>query len=128
MRILLIDDEPTVLRAFARKLRNHAVETAESGKAALDLLASGVPPFDGIVCDVHMPKMDGVAFYRALAERDPAQASRIVFMAGHIMETDDEDFLESRVVLSKPFNVTELETLLASRAASEKGAGGSEGR
>ena len=117
MRILLIDDEPTVLRAFARKLRNHVVETAESAQAALDLLASAAEPFDGIVCDVHMPRMDGVAFYRALEQRDPAQAAKIIFMAGHIMDTDDEEFLDAHVVLSKPFNVTELETLLASRKA-----------
>ena len=59
-RILLVDDEPYVLRAIKRVLARMGVEikTAESGLAALDVLSE--ESFDVIISDQSMPGMSGI--------------------------------------------------------------------
>ncbi|MGU7784358.1 HD domain-containing phosphohydrolase [Burkholderia sp. PU8-34] len=60
--ILLVDDEPGVLSALRRLLRQsgYDVRTADGGEAALEILASA--DVDLIVSDMRMPHMSGVEF------------------------------------------------------------------
>ena len=63
-RVLLVDDEPNMLAASSRVLRNDFnVRTANSGAAALDTLRRD-GPFAVIVSDLRMPGMDGVTMLR----------------------------------------------------------------
>src|SRR5690348_11378429 len=59
-RILVVDDEPSVLSGLRRALtlENYEVEVAEDGESALEL-AETVSP-DLIVLDVVLPGMDGL--------------------------------------------------------------------
>src|ERR1700759_707783 len=62
-RVLLVDDEPTLLEGIVRNLgRKYTFATASDGPAALKLLADAKEPFEVIVSDFRMPGMDGVAF------------------------------------------------------------------
>jgi EAL domain-containing protein (putative c-di-GMP-specific phosphodiesterase class I) len=69
-RVLLADDEPMLLRAYARLLRaaGHVVECAADGATAVAMCAGS--PYDVIVSDIAMPGMDGIQFLRAVRERD----------------------------------------------------------
>jgi EAL domain-containing protein (putative c-di-GMP-specific phosphodiesterase class I)/ActR/RegA family two-component response regulator len=69
--ILAVDDDPAVLRLFTSALSRagYRVLTAESGKAALQLLAT--EHVDAIVTDLAMPEMPGLEFMRHVRERDP---------------------------------------------------------
>lgn len=69
-RILVVDDEPTLLRAYTRWLESagHKVEKAGDGKSAIALLAS--MEFDAILSDIAMPDIDGMELLRAVRERD----------------------------------------------------------
>ena len=60
--VLLVDDEPSILSALKRALRQsrYQVLTAENGAAALDLLAS--TEVDLIISDMRMPQMSGAEF------------------------------------------------------------------
>ncbi|GAA1795379.1 response regulator transcription factor [Planosporangium flavigriseum] len=60
MRVLVVDDEPSVREMVSRALRLAGLDvaTAEDGSAALDLVR--VDPPDAIVLDVMMPRMDGI--------------------------------------------------------------------
>ncbi|VWC00404.1 two-component system response regulator [Burkholderia lata] len=60
--ILLVDDEPSVLSALRRAFRpaGYEILTAESGEAALEVLAS--TEVDLIVSDMRMPGMSGAEF------------------------------------------------------------------
>ena len=80
--ILVIDDEPSVLRALTRLLRRdgYAVSTASNGRHALTQLQAR--PYDVIVCDLHMPDLDGPAFYAILTRQYPALRQRIIFLTG----------------------------------------------
>ena len=61
-KILLVDDEQSVLDAFHRQLRKQFnMETANSGREGLKKIAES-GPFAVIVSDMRMPVMDGIAF------------------------------------------------------------------
>jgi len=70
-RVLLVDDDPAVLRAYERVLirRGWQVETAVDGVHALERLRDR--SYDVVVSDVKMQRMGGVALLRAIREFDP---------------------------------------------------------
>jgi PAS domain S-box-containing protein len=102
-RILMIDDEPMLLRTLPRMLPSHDVVCLEHAQEALSLLAHDTA-FDIIFCDLMMPTMTGVEFYEALLARAPQLARRVVFLTGGVTSASTADFL--RVVdnecLAKP--------------------------
>jgi EAL domain-containing protein (putative c-di-GMP-specific phosphodiesterase class I)/ActR/RegA family two-component response regulator len=69
-RILLVDDDAAVLRVYSKALlgRGWTVEPASDGKQAIERVQNGA--FEAIVSDVSMPGMGGLAFLRAVRERD----------------------------------------------------------
>jgi EAL domain-containing protein (putative c-di-GMP-specific phosphodiesterase class I)/CheY-like chemotaxis protein len=85
-RVLLVDDEPNIVRALARILagEGYAVTTADDGQAALKLVESTT--FDVIVSDIRMPGMDGLTLLRAIRGKDLDVP--VVFLTGSpAMET-----------------------------------------
>jgi len=113
-RILVVDDEASVLDVAAQALRldGHEVRTAGSARAALDLVAQG--GYDVIVSDLRMPGMSGQEMYERLAADRPDQARRVIFSTGDTLSPQTRDFLERAPnrYLSKPFAIDELRTLV----------------
>lgn len=105
-RVLLIDDDTMLRRAYTRMLaRYHDVEGAESGRAALDLLRCG-GDFDVILCDLMMPGLDGPGVYEALEKEHPELLDRFIFVSGGAFTSRVNAFLR-RVrpqLLEKPVN------------------------
>ena len=105
VRVLVVEDEPSLARALGDELgRLHEV-TVVSG--ALDALAAiERQSFDVILCDLRMPGMSGEALYTRVAQIDPAHARRFIFMTGVGFGADVERFLAAagRPVLEKPFS------------------------
>ena len=114
-RVLVIDDEPAILRAFRRVLFSHDVSVATSGPEAIQKLAGGAS-FDVIFCDVMMPEMSGVEVYRRIRERHPGQERHVVFMTGGAFAEPAALFIESvdNPKLKKPFTGSSLRALVAS--------------
>lgn len=70
-KILLVDDEQSVLDGFQRQLRRkYSVETAISGEAGLKKISEG-GPFAVIISDMRMPVMDGIAFLMEAHKKAP---------------------------------------------------------
>jgi two-component system NtrC family sensor kinase len=67
-------------------------------------------PYDLIICDLKMPRLDGMAFYRTISSSHPPLARRIVFVTGDVAGTDAERFLEDSGCrwLAKPFRLRDL--------------------
>ncbi|MBK7861541.1 MAG: response regulator [Archangiaceae bacterium] len=81
LRVLLIDDEPLVLRAYQRGLRDDFDVTATtSGGEAIELLRRN--PYDSVVCDLMMPDTDGLAVYEAALAHRPELALSFIFVSG----------------------------------------------
>jgi CheY-like chemotaxis protein len=79
-RILIIDDEPSMVRALARLLARdgYIVATARNGRHALAALQG--QGYDVILCDLRMPELDGRAFYTQLQQRAPLLCQRVLFL------------------------------------------------
>jgi two-component system response regulator AtoC len=117
-KLLIIDDEENmrhVLSVLAGSA-GYQTATAADGQAALELLA--VEPFDFILCDIKMPRMDGMAFLKAVKSQK-SQATIIMMSAyGTIdlalaaMKAGAYDFI------SKPFKADEV--LMALKKAEER--------
>jgi PAS domain S-box-containing protein len=104
-RILVVDDEPFVLRALERILAgHHDVVLAPSAADALARIA-GATPLDGVLCDVMMPGMNGMDLYREIGRLAPELARRVVFVTGGALIEDIRVFLERTgvPVVEKPF-------------------------
>ena len=69
-KLLLVDDDPAVLRAYRKALssRGWDVQTASDGAQAIERLRGET--FDVIVSDVSMPEMGGLEFLRSVREQD----------------------------------------------------------
>jgi two-component system NtrC family sensor kinase len=110
LRILVVDDE-TELAAVLREaleLAGFEVATAESGLVALELLEEA--RFDAIVSDLRMPGMDGAALWRAVRERQPLLATRMLIITGDTLSPGAAEFLREAgcAVLEKPFAPAEM--------------------
>ncbi len=107
---LVVEDEAALGAAVAEALADagFVVDRANDGMEALDRLNER--PYDLIVCDLKMPRLDGPAFYRELAAADPAMARRVLFVTGDVAGTDAERFLEESGCrwLAKPFRLKDL--------------------
>ena len=91
--ILVIDDEPSIVRGLALLLRRdgYQVATATNGQHALAQLH--VQPYDVILSDLRMPDLDGRAFYTLQQQRYPALSRRVIFLTGNGDEADSQMFL-----------------------------------
>jgi EAL domain-containing protein (putative c-di-GMP-specific phosphodiesterase class I)/ActR/RegA family two-component response regulator len=130
LKILVLDDEPFMLRLLSRILQNlgfTSVATADNGLAALAQLdAPGTRP-ELILMDINMPHMDGVEFVRHLVERH--YAGGLILVSG-----EDERVLQSmeKLVrahqiavlgrLSKPVTPQRLSKLIGKWSATGAGA------
>src|SRR5215211_9351314 len=68
MQVLVVDDEPAIVRAVAAALRarGYAVQTAGTGAEALDVAVR--QPLDVIILDLGLPDLDGIEIARRLRE------------------------------------------------------------
>jgi two-component system cell cycle sensor histidine kinase/response regulator CckA len=116
-RVLIVDDDPMVLRSYQRVLRNHEIQTATSGREALEILARN-PEFDVILCDLMMPELTGMDVYDRLREGGHGLERRIVFLSGGIFTERARSFLETvpNLRFEKPLDPERLQAVLAAGA------------
>lgn len=108
--VLVVEDEPALAAAVGEALADagFVVDRAGDGEEALRRVAA--KPYDLIVCDLKMPKRDGMAFYRELSARHPPSARRVIFVTGDVAGTTAEKFLQESGCrwLAKPFRLGDL--------------------
>jgi DNA-binding NarL/FixJ family response regulator len=109
-RLLVVDDEPNLLRAVAACLKagGYEVSTARSGREALLQLAEAVP--DLVVSDIRMPGMDGYQLAHQLRGSPRTALVPIVFLTAKDETTDRIEGFRAGVdaYLTKPFEPEEL--------------------
>lgn len=106
-RILIVDDEPQILRALRINLaaRQYEVVTAADGAEALRAARSSRP--DLIVLDLGLPDIDGVEVIRQLRTWTPVP---IVVLSGRSTSNDKVEALDAGAddYVTKPFSLDEL--------------------
>jgi len=104
--VLVIDDEPLILKAISNILSNeHQVVCEPSSVAALDRFRRG-ERFDIVLCDLMMPQVTGIDVYDVLAEIAPKQAQKMLFLTGGAFTARAQAFVERmpHVMIEKPFS------------------------
>ena len=113
-RLLVVDDEPNLLRAVAACLQaeGYQVNTARSGREALMKLAEEVP--DLIISDIRMPGMDGYKLARQLRGSPRTALVPIVFLTAKDETADRIEGFRAGVdaYLTKPFEPDELSAVV----------------
>jgi len=108
--ILVVDDEAALAAAVCAALQDagFSVDQASDGEQALMRVQSR--PFDLVICDLKMPRVDGKTFYGMLVAAKPAMTERVIFVTGDVAGTDAEKFLEESGCrwLAKPFRLADL--------------------
>jgi len=120
-RVLVVDDEPQILRALRINLRvrHYDVDTAATGAQALAVAA--VHPPDLVILDLGLPDMEGVDVIAGLRGWT---AAPIIVLSGRADSSDKVEALDAGAddYVTKPFGVEEL--LARMRAAARRvGAG-----
>lgn len=117
-RVLYVDDEPNLCRAFCRIFGNEpglSVHTSTSPQQALTLVAA--EPFDVIVSDLRMPEMDGIEFLTS-ARRHRPEARRLLISGYADFETALVAINKLGVdrLLTKPWNTYDVVSAVQSAA------------
>ena len=86
--ILLVDDDVTVRQALAESLEllNYQIQTAASGKEALEILATQQNEIALVVSDMMMPGMGGMALFQALRQKNLDVP--VILLSGHSLEKE----------------------------------------
>lgn len=112
-RILIVDDEESVLNTLKRLFRNkpYDVRVASSGEDALFLLSEDSA--DLVISDMRMPEMDGAEFLSITKERFPL-TERILLTGYSDMESTIRAINDAGIFgyISKPWDVDQLQLLV----------------
>jgi two-component system, cell cycle sensor histidine kinase and response regulator CckA len=114
--ILVVEDEAQLASAVVDALRDagYIVDYAPDGEEALKKVQmqpqGEAQAFDVVICDLKMPRVDGMTFYRMLSAAAPGLSTRVIFVTGDVAGTDAEKFLETSGCrwLAKPFRLGDL--------------------
>jgi two-component system, OmpR family, KDP operon response regulator KdpE len=106
-RVLVVDDEPQILRALRINLRvrEYQVDVAATGTEALEMAARHPP--DLVILDLGLPDLDGVEVIEGLRGWTKAP---IIVLSGRADSTDKVEALDAGAddYITKPFGVEEL--------------------
>ena len=108
--VLIVEDERALAAAVGEALTDAGLKVDYAGDGAEALARVRQKTYDVVVCDLKMPRVDGMTLYRAIAAATPALARRVIFVTGDVAGTDAERFLEDSGCrwLAKPFRLADL--------------------
>jgi len=114
-KVLIVDDDVRNIFALTAALerKGMVVSSAESGRAAIDLLKK-TPDMDIVLMDIMMPDMDGYDTTREIRKMAKFKKLPIIALTAKAMVGDREKCLEAGTsdYLSKPVNVEQLSSLM----------------
>jgi two-component system NtrC family sensor kinase len=108
--ILLVEDERGLATAVGDALADAGLHVDYAGDGEEALTRVKQRTYDAIICDLKMPRVDGMTLYRAIAAAVPALSRRMIFVTGEVAGTEAERFLDESGCrwLAKPFRLGDL--------------------
>ena len=108
MRLLVVEDERDLNKLITKKLtaEGYSVDSCFDGQEALDFLDMAV--YDGIICDIMMPRLDGLGLLASM--RRQGNATPVLFLTARDAVEDKVQGLDAGAsdYLIKPFSFAEL--------------------
>lgn len=113
MKLLIVDDSFATRRLIINSLRMGGLKMTsvkEAGDGLEAMAAVGSEPPDLIVCDMNMPKMDGLKFIKMLRQKHDAKKVKIVLLTARASKPIEKMALDSgaQLVMDKPFDAEKL--------------------
>ena len=118
-KLLVVDDEKNLRLVVQKEMarQGHEVEVASDGEAAWEMLEQ--QDFDVLLCDINMPRLDGLGLLRRTRERSQNPPEVIMLTGQATVESAIEAMkLGAYDYLTKPYRIGELSALVT--AAAEK--------
>ena len=108
--VLLVEDERALATAVVEALTEAGLNVEHAGDGEEALARVRQNRYDVVICDLKMPRVDGMTLYRAIATASPSLARRVIFVTGAVAGPEAERFLEESGCrwLSKPFRLADL--------------------
>jgi two-component system, NtrC family, response regulator AtoC len=120
-KLLVVDDENNLRLVVQKELSRlgHEVETESDGEHAWQTLEH--KDFDVLLCDINMPRLDGISLLRRLREK-MQNPPEVIMLTGHAtVETAIEAMkLGAYDYLTKPYRITELAVLVTQASEKQK--------
>ena len=117
LRLLVIDDDALLRKTLQETLEMdaHHVTTAADGPAGIDMFRNAPPdaPFDAVITDLGMPRMDGRAVARAIKERSPTTPVILLTGWGQRPDAGSDALPHVDRVIGKPPKLRDLRGALA---------------
>lgn len=112
-RIIVVDDEPSVLESFKMilSIKNYSVELFEDSEMALKAFAKD--KYDVAFVDIKMPKVDGLELLKQFKEKDPEIEVAMVTAYGDEHSHARAIDLGALEYLRKPFLMEEIYELVS---------------
>jgi DNA-binding response OmpR family regulator len=111
-RILVIDDSTTIRRVVCSILERHGFEpqAAADGQTAIEMLTKAEQPYDLVLLDFVMPKMNGFQFCRAIRARDEWKTLPVLLMSAKTDRIREQFVMQTGAVdaITKPFDAQAL--------------------
>ncbi len=120
-KILVVDDERNLRIVVQKEMgrQGHDVETASDGEAAWGMLEEN--SFDVVLCDINMPRLDGIELLRRLRDKTQNPPEVIMLTGQATVESAIEAMkLGAYDYLTKPYRITELSALVTQAADKQK--------
>jgi len=109
-RILVVDDEPDVLKVLEKRLRNEGYQVikADNGQRALILAELEKP--DLVILDIDMPDMDGGEVAARLKDGEKTKHIPVLFLSCLVTQKEENDHsvVGDSVFMAKPYNPDKL--------------------
>ena len=118
LRVLVVDDEPSMCRAMSLSLAWYGLEAVAVPSAEAALAALDAQQFDVMLVDLRLRGARGDVLYEAVVQRQPALRERTLFMTGDISAEAERAIAATNCpYLRKPFDITLAIQAIYARAA-----------
>ncbi len=111
-RILLVDDEPLLLRSLSRGLQGDSwdVTAVTSGEEALKEIS--LHYFDLCILDIFLPGISGIEVLKWVRKNSPP--TKVIVITASVLDEESQRFLEENTlkIIHKPFDLTEIKGIL----------------
>jgi DNA-binding NtrC family response regulator len=119
LRVLVVDDEPLIRWSLSQALEDCGfdVRVAPDGRTALTALADDASPPDVVLLDYLLPDSNGLSLFERI--RDLMPAGRVILMTAYGSPEVVDKALQLGVyrVVSKPFEVTDIASMIRHASA-----------
>ena len=114
IHVLLVDDESAIVRVTQTLLEQigYIVQSAYSGREAIDLIEEYHDVIDVIIADYSMPGMNGIEL--ALAAKTFSVDTPVILFTGKVESIDRSQFAEAGVAttINKPCKIHKLDSII----------------